>query len=139
MTQASFPAASARGRTGTILSATLQAAGGASAALGTILLDVRGAICRCSDSIVELGRWQHADLLGHPVRALLPELPLHAGTSGYNLAFASFHAQGRRAMPMRIATSSGEAIAVQARMRVMRNDREFQFLLEIERMEEARG
>jgi hypothetical protein len=115
--------------------AALPCAARTGALLGTMLVDMRGAIQACSDAIADLAQWIPAEVLGLPVRALLPALPLQPGTAGYNLAYASFHSHSGRALTMRIAARGGTAIAVQARMRVMRNEREFQFLLELESME----
>lgn len=105
---------------------------GTRAALGTILIDMRGAILRCSNAIAELGQWLPKDIAGIPVKALLPALPLHAGTMGYNLAYASFHSS--RSLPMRIAARDGGSVAVRGSVRVVKADRNIQFLLELERV-----
>src|SRR6476661_8678585 len=110
-----------------VASASTSTAHGARAVLGTILLDMRGAILRCSNAIAELAQRLPNEVCGIPVKALLPSLPLHASTMGYNLAYASFHST--RPLPMRIAARDGGMVAVRGSVRVVKTNRNIQFLL----------
>lgn len=55
-----------------------------------LVLDLCGRIQFCSEAAARLFGYPAADLLGRSVRALIPELPLRPGTSGYNTAYAQF-------------------------------------------------
>jgi hypothetical protein len=105
--------------------------------LGTLVLDVHGAICRCSAAIAELLQRLPEDLAGIAVKSLLPALPLQAHTLGYNIAYASFHGHSRRALSMRMAVGAGMTVPVRARVRLIRQESEFRFLLQLERLEDT--
>jgi PAS domain-containing protein len=104
--------------------------------LGTIVLDIHGAIRRCSDAIAESAEWMPGDVVGRPVKALMPALPLHPGTAGYNIAYASFHSHSRRWLPTRILARDGSSVAVRARLRLVKSGSEFEFLLQLRRIDE---
>jgi len=98
---------------------------------GLLTLDSQAHICFCSESLAALAGITPLDLVGKPVKTLLPALPLNNATPGYNLAFAAFHGASRRAHVSRLIKSDGTSIAVSVLMNVLRVNREYLFSLEV--------
>jgi diguanylate cyclase (GGDEF)-like protein/PAS domain S-box-containing protein len=57
-----------------------------------LVLDADARVRYCSPGAYELFGRNAADLIGGAITSLIPDLPLRAGTAGYNLAYVGFHA-----------------------------------------------
>ena len=55
-----------------------------------LILDARGAVQFCSDAAAQLFDGRSEEMLGRPIRSLIPALPLRIVTPGYNVAYARF-------------------------------------------------
>jgi len=69
----------------------LEKTGAGALDFATIVLDASGIIRYCDPEVVRLFGASTYMLLGQPIAALIPDLPLKANTPGYNIAYASFH------------------------------------------------
>lgn len=55
-----------------------------------LILDARSAVQFCSDAAAQLFDGKSDEILGRPISALIPALPLRTVTPGYNVAYARF-------------------------------------------------
>jgi len=55
-----------------------------------LIVDAGGAVRFCGDGAARLLDARSDEILGRPVQSLIPDLPLHSATPGYNVAFARF-------------------------------------------------
>lgn len=82
----------------------------------TLILDLSGRIRYCSAAAGQLFRRHPAEMIGGPIAALLPELPIRADTPGYNLAYAIFwfSSAGWRRLRITIPAGRGFLLDVSA-------------------------
>lgn len=99
----------------------------------SMVLDELGTVCSCSSSTARLFGAGAQPLIGRPVRALIPDLPLRAATPGYNVAYAAFwaaeapmrdfQALDNRGRPFCVAVSL-EKLALEGRHQILVNLRQ---------------
>jgi hypothetical protein len=96
---------------------------------GILLLDCRGVVRFCNHDGRRLLGGGCADLLGHPVAELLPELRLKAATPGYNLAYALFRFPNEGWYPARATSGQGKSVSLEVSVSVLRVENRHQLLL----------
>lgn len=99
----------------------------------TLVLDDGGHVRWFSPAARHVFRYAAQRLLGVPIRALLPELPRHARTPGYNAAFVAFRFPGETARQLRAIDGEGRPFAVDVSVGVVRADRRPCFVLALRR------
>lgn len=75
-----------------------------------LMIDSRGIITACSDTLLQAIGVTKAQIVGNNVRALIPALPFQADTEGYNIAYATFSAAQKEARPWVIHMHDGRCI-----------------------------
>lgn len=103
----------------------------AMAAAGTLVLDQNGSIRFCSAAVARLAGTTAADLLGRPIRDLLPQLPFNHGTPGCNVAFAMFSSTADVAHSLLLSGTDGIQMTVDASLSSFTVNEEQLFCLEL--------
>jgi hypothetical protein len=96
-----------------------------------LILDRYGCIRACGRDIAALVDVAPGKLIGQPVKSLLPALPIHADTPGYNVAFAIFQASAGHSPVFQFKKSSGITVAVSVSLTVLETVPEYLLSLEI--------
>lgn len=87
---------------------------------GSLLLDTGGTILSCTSTIARMCGANERDLAGRHIRSLVPALPMHPRTEGYNVAFVAFtSARGPR--PWMLAAAGGRSIEVEGSLALLKN------------------
>jgi hypothetical protein len=97
----------------------------------SVILDQYGCIVACGQHIAALAGVEGQTLSGQPIKSLLPTLPFQAGTPGYNVAFAVFHANTRRRTVCKMKNGAGVPVTVDVSLTVLETAPAYLFSLEI--------
>lgn len=77
-----------------------------------LILDLPARIRYCCAAAGRLFRRRADGMIGHPVAALLPDLPLRDNTPGYNLAYVVFHFPSAGWQRLRGSDAAGSHLAL---------------------------
>jgi len=97
----------------------------------SVILDQYGCIRACGQHIAALAGLAGQMLHGQPIKSLLPTLPFQAGTPGYNVAFAVFHANTQRRTPCKMKKGNGVSLTVDVSLSVLETHPAYLFSLDI--------
>jgi PAS domain-containing protein len=98
---------------------------------GSLMLDTKGTVLTCTDALSRLCGTTEDDLVGRPVRSLLPEVPLGPGTEGYNVAFVAFFSGSRCTGSWPLLTANGDSVQVQGYFTLLKVEKRYLFRLEL--------
>jgi PAS domain-containing protein len=98
--------------------------------LGSLLIDIRGTIVFCDTAVARLQGSSCENLIGRPIRAVVPGLPLDPRTEGYNVAFVSFSA-ARCVRPWPLLKQDGSRTLVEGKVILLNTDESYLFRLEL--------
>lgn len=96
-----------------------------------LILDRYGYIRSCGRDIAALADGASRQLAGQQVKRLLPALPIHADTPGFNIAYAVFQAGAERSSLIQLKKSSGSTVTVAVSFTVLETSPEYLLGLEI--------
>jgi hypothetical protein len=96
-----------------------------------LILDRYGYIRSCGRDIAALADGASRQLAGQQVKRLLPALPIHADTPGFNIAYAVFQAGAKRSSLIQLKKSSGSTLTVAVSFTVLEASPEYLLGLEI--------
>jgi hypothetical protein len=97
----------------------------------SVILDQYGCIRACGQHIAALAEAAGQVLHGQPIRSLLPTLPFQAGTPGYNVAFAVFHANTQRRTVCEMKIGDGVPLTVDISLSILETQPAYLFSLDI--------
>jgi hypothetical protein len=96
-----------------------------------LILDRYGYIRSCGRDVAALADGASRQLVGQQVKRLLPALPIHADTPGFNIAYAVFQAGAERSSLIQLKKSSGCSVTVAVSFTVIETSPEYLLSLEI--------
>lgn len=96
-----------------------------------LILDRYGYIRSCGRDIAALADGAPRQLAGQQVKRLLPALPIHPDTPGFNIAYAVFQAGTKCSSMTQLKKSSGSTVAVAVSFTVLETSPEYLLSLEI--------
>jgi hypothetical protein len=96
-----------------------------------LILDRYGYIRSCGREVAALADGASRLLSGQQVKRLLPALPIHADTPGFNIAYAVFQAGAERCSLIQLKKSSGSSVTVAVSFTVIETSPEYLLALEI--------
>lgn len=96
-----------------------------------LILDRYGYIRSCGRNIAALADGASRQIAGQQVKRLLPALPIHADTPGFNIAYAVFQAGAKRSSLIQLKMSSGSTVTVAVSFTVLETSPEYLLGLEI--------
>lgn len=96
-----------------------------------LVLDRFGYIRSYGHDIATLVGVTTQDLIGQPVKSLLPTIPLHGDTPGYNIAFTVFQASAERHLVFHMKKGSSAMVTVAVSFTVPQTVPEYLIALKI--------
>jgi hypothetical protein len=103
----------------------------ASVVMGSLMLDSKGSILSCTDTVAHLCGMEVDDMTDQPVKSLLPEVPIDPGTEGYNVAYVSFFAATGRVGSWSLLTSNSGPVQVEGCFTLLKIEARYLFRLEL--------
>lgn len=103
---------------------------------GTLILDVGSVIRYCDGSAAGMFGVSRENLVGKPVAALIPTLPLKAGTPGHNLASCHFHFANGQWRRFQALAPRGQSFDIEASVEHLKLPKAHQFLLGVRQPDE---
>ncbi len=103
---------------------------------GTLILDVGSVIRYCDRPAAGMFGVARENLVGKPVAALTPTLPLKAGTPGHNLASCHFHFAGGQWRRFQVLAPRGQRFDIEASVEHLKLPKAHQFLLGLRQPDE---
>jgi PAS domain-containing protein len=99
--------------------------------VGSLILDNKGNILSCTDSVARLSGIAADELADRPIKSLVPGVPLDPGTEGYNVAFVAFSSATGRVGSWSLVTANRKSVQVEGCFALLKVESRFLFRLEL--------
>ena len=99
--------------------------------LGSLIVNSKGEVSFCSDSVAEFAGYTRDELVGSRVRHFIPALPMNPDTEGYNIAFGVFSSNRRRRQSWMLKKRDGGTVKADAYFGMLKMDSGYVFCLEL--------
>jgi PAS domain S-box-containing protein len=97
----------------------------------SLVLDSKGTIVFCNAAAVHLSGMAGEQLIGRPIKSLLPGLPLGPLTEGYNVAFVAFSSAARGLRSWSLVKDDGSRVRIEGRISLLNAGEGYLFCLEL--------
>jgi hypothetical protein len=99
--------------------------------VGSLILDNKGNILSCTESVARLCGIAADELADRPIKSLVPGVPLNPGTEGYNVAFVAFSSATGRVGSWSLVTANRKSVEVEGCFALLKVETRFLFRLEL--------